>query len=341
MGIKWQKTEIKTLDDFQEGISPWIISASRATDIPAYYSEWFFDKLQKGYVKWVNPFNRLKPQYVAFKNTKCIVFWSKNPAPMIPFLNELDDRKIGYYFQFTVNDYEDENFEPNLPSLERRIETFKHLSNILGKKRVIWRFDPLLISDYTSPEKLIKKIQKVGDILHPFTEKLVFSFADISNYSRVEKNLKNKGINYIDFDTSNMEYLAEEISQLNTSRSWGVELGTCGEQISLEKFGIKHNKCIDDELILRITESSDRSIEFEQFLGYERQKDLFAIDDFKQMPDLKDKGQRKECGCIYSKDIGSYNTCLHGCIYCYANSSPEAAQKNRRKIKVESDALLS
>jgi len=341
MSFKWQKTEINTLDGYQEAIAPWIISASRATDIPAFYNEWFFDKLERGYVKWINPSNRLKPQYVSFKNAKVIVFWSKNPAPMIPFLNELDKREIGYYFQFTVNDYEDEKFEPNLPSLERRIETFKTLSNTLGKKRVIWRFDPLLLSDRTPPEKLLEKIQKIGDIIHPFTEKLVFSFADISKYSRVKKNLENKGINYIDFDAYRMVYLAKEISRLNTSRSWGLELGTCSEEIALENFGVKHNKCIDDDLILRITDSPNRSVEFEQFLGHERQKNLFTIDDVRKRPNLKDTGQRKACGCIYSKDIGSYNTCPHGCIYCYANSSPEAAQNNRRKIKVDSEALLS
>lgn len=339
--MEWKKREIDTPTGRKDAIAPWIISASRATDIPAYYSEWFFDKLKKGYVKWINPFNRLKPQYVSFANTQVIVFWSKNPAPIIPFLEKLKELKIACYFQFTVNDYEEEGFEPNLPSLERRIESFKCLSKTLGKERVIWRFDPLLLSDKTEPERLIQKIRKVGDIIHPFTEKLVFSFADIANYSKVQKNLKNQGIIYRDFYDDDMKYIANGISELNRSCSWGLEIGTCGEQIDFEEFGIIHNQCIDDTLILRITESPNRNIEFEQFLGHERQRDIFIMDDFKKKLNLKDKGQRKECGCIYSKDIGSYDTCLHGCVYCYANSSPEAAQRNRQKIKLDNEALLS
>ncbi len=346
MSIKWKETRINTITGNKKAISPWIISASRATDIPAYYSEWFFDKLEKGYVKWINPFNRLRPQYVSFVNTKVIVFWSKNPAPIIPFLAEREEYKILCYFQFTVNDYEDEGFEPNLPSLEQRIETFQYLSEMLGKERVIWRFDPLLLSDRTEPDILIDKIRKVGDILHSFTEKLVFSFADIGSYSKVQKNLRNQGINYREFYDADMQYLADGISNLNRSRSWGLELATCGEEDKFKEFGIIHNKCIDDELILRITGRDNRSIEFEKFLGHDPEGDLFTgdfgmRDNPARMLKLKDKGQRKECGCIYSKDIGSYNTCLHGCVYCYANSSPKAAYRNRSKIRVENEALLS
>lgn len=347
MSIKWNKDKIDTAAGSVEAIKPWIISASRATDIPAYYSKWFFDRLEKGYVKWINPFNRLKPQYISFDNTEVIVFWSKNPEPIIPFLKRLKNRKIACYFQFTVNDYVDENFEPNLPSLEQRIETFKYLSETLGKECVIWRFDPLLLSDRTEPDRLLEKIQRVGDVLHPFTEKLVFSFADIANYSKVQKNLKNQGINYREFVDADMRYMAEGISNLNRSRSWGLKVATCGEDATFKEFKIEHNKCIDDDLIVRITEKQGRSAEFNKFLGREPSQDeFFKIDgsvktDDEQNSKLKDKGQRKACGCIYSKDIGSYDTCLHGCVYCYANSSPEAAQKNKSKIRDDSEALLS
>ncbi len=340
MSIKWPETSIKTPAGNQSAIAPWIISASRATDIPAYYSEWFFDKLQKGYVQWINPFNRLRPQYVSFAKTKAIVFWSKNPAPMIPFLKRLKDHGIACYFQFTINDYEAEGYEPNLPSLTRRIETFQALSETIGRKCVIWRFDPLLLSKRTDSEQLVEKIHRLGEILHPFTEKLVFSFADIDNYKKVQSNLKKEDIRYSNFSPVMMEDMAEKISRIN--RPWGLKLGTCGEGIDLDRFGIEHNKCIDDELILRITEASHRSVEFEKFLGYERQQELafFTTDGVSKKRNLKDKGQRKECGCIYSKDIGSYNTCAHGCVYCYANSSPQLVHKNQLKIRVENEALL-
>lgn len=337
MGIKWPTTTIDTPEGPRTAIAPWVISASRATDIPAFYGEWFFDKLEKGYLQWINPFNRLKPQYVSFANTCTIVFWTKNPGPMIPFLKQLKERGIACYFQFTLNDYGAEGFEPNLPQLNQRIETFQALSEILGKECVIWRFDPLLLTDKIGPDQLIAKIDRLGKILHPYTEKLVFSFADITNYKKVTVNLDRQGIRYRDFDTAVMTDMAGKISRIN--RPWGLELATCGEAMDLDRFGIEHNRCVDDQLILRLTHGPGRSILFEKFLGYERQKDLFDGKVHFRTKNLKDKGQRKACGCIYSKDIGSYNTCPHGCIYCYANSSPAAAETNRRKIRVENAML--
>lgn len=338
MSIKWPETTIKTPEGTFSAIAPWIISASRATDIPAYYSEWFFDKLEKGYVQWINPFNRLKPQYVSFANACVIVFWTKNPAPIIPFLERLKSLGIACYFQFTLNDYEAEGFEPGVPPLKQRIETFQALSELLGKERVIWRFDPMIMTEKIDPDQLISKIHRLGEILHPFTEKLVFSFADIASYKKVKNNLVKKKINCRDFDTVIMTDMARKISEIN--RPWGLKLTTCGEAIDLAPFGIEHNKCIDDELILRITHGPERNVKFEKFLGYERQEDLFAQAQHKPK-NLKDKGQRRECGCIYSKDIGSYNTCPHGCIYCYANSSAASVKNNRLNIRVDNAALVS
>lgn len=338
MSVKWPQTAVETPEGTFPAIAPWIISASRATDIPAFYGDWFFDKLEKGYVQWINPFNRLNPQYVSFENTCVVVFWTKNPAPMIPLLKRLKTFGIDCYFQFTLNDYVEEGFEPGVPSLNERIETFQVLSEALGKERVIWRFDPLLITDRSDPDQLISKIQRLGDILHPFTEKLVFSFADIASYKKVISNLTRQAIQYRDFDATSMKDMAKRISEIN--KPWGLKLATCGEAIDLDSFGIEHNRCIDDELILRITESPARSVQFEKFLGYDRQGDLFAETRNEKTNKLKDKGQRKACGCIYSKDIGSYNTCTHGCVYCYANSSLAAVKNNRLKIRVENQSLV-
>lgn len=337
MKFKWPKTRIQTPSGTEDAIAPWIISASRATDIPAFYGDWFFDKLQRGYVRWINPYNR-HHQFVSFENTRVIVFWSKNPASIIPHLKQLDDLGLTCYFQFTLNDYEDQRFEPNLPALERRMETFMHLSEILGRNRVIWRFDPLLLTAELGPEGLIEKIHRIGERIYPFTEKLVFSFADISNYKSVGKNMKRDGICYRDFESDTMVYMAGKISVLN--RPWGLNLAACAEKADFGKFGIARNRCIDEELILKITEKSLRTPEFDSFLGYERQKDLFHSDGLVKKKRLKDRGQRKDCDCIYSKDIGSYNTCPHGCVYCYANTSKSAAVKNKRLIKKEDDALL-
>ncbi|MFO7750303.1 MAG: DUF1848 domain-containing protein [Desulfobacteraceae bacterium] len=339
--MKWPTGEIETAEGKQKCIAPWIVSASRATDLPAYYSQWFIDKIRKGYVKWINPFNRQKPQYISLSNTQVIVFWSKNPKPLIPSLRELDEKKIQYYFQFTLNDYEKEGFEPRVPPLEERLESFQMLSELIGKDKVIWRFDPLLITDRTPPDVLLEKIEKTGEKLHGLTKKLVFSFADISRYKKVQANLKSKGIHYEEFSVETMDYVAGKISELN--KAWGLTAATCGEKRDFSKYGIIKNRCIDDELILKITDSSTRTNEFEKFLGFDPQMNLFKQGGgagSKTEKNLKDKGQRKECGCIYSKDIGSYNTCSHLCVYCYANNSPKAVSSNINQMTVESDALL-
>lgn len=312
----WKKVEI-IRDNGEKviGISPTIISASRSTDIPAFYSEWFFNRLKKGYIKWINPFNN-SFQYVSFKNVRVIVFWSKNPKPIIQYLDELDKIGISYYFQFTLNDYEDENFEPNVAPLKERIATFKELSNKIGKEKVIWRFDPLILTDKIDVNVLLDKIHNVGNEIYNYTKKLVISFVDVEIYSKVKRNLKNFGINVMDFDKKSMEKIAEGIQKMN--EKWNLEIATCAEKIDLEKYGIKHNKCIDDELMRKI----------------------FKMD-FLTNKNLKDKGQRKECRCIMSKDIGQYNTCPHLCIYCYANYSKNIVMKNFKKHDKNSESIAS
>lgn len=117
-----------------ESTTPVIISASRSTDIPAFYAKWFFNRLAKGYCAWYNPFNQQK-MYISFSKCKVIVFWTKNPKPIMPYLHILDEMDIHYYFQVTLNDYTKEYFEPNVPSVYARIETFKNLSDTIGKEK--------------------------------------------------------------------------------------------------------------------------------------------------------------------------------------------------------------
>lgn len=175
--------------------APLIISASRATDIPAFYIDWFFRRLAKGYVRWRNPFSG-QDSYVSFRNTRFIVFWSKNPAPLIPYLPMLKERGIGCYVQFTLNDYEAERLEPNVPPLMQRIDTFRRLADALGIGGVVWRFDPLVLTDKITIDSLLEKIAHIADALVGYTEKLVFSFADIESYKKVSRNLRLSGINY-------------------------------------------------------------------------------------------------------------------------------------------------
>ena len=322
--MKWQK-EIITLQNGEkvEAQAPTIISASRSTDIPTFYSDWFINRWEAGYLKWVNPFNG-KPLYVSFKNVRVVVFWTKNPKPIFKYLDYLDKNIPNYYFQFSLNDYDKEGFEAKVPSVESRIKTFKELSNRLGKKRVVWRFDPLILTDKIDVKELLKRVKRIGDELKNYTTKLVFSFVDIEIYRKVENNLKKENVNYIEWSSELMEQFAEGISQIN--QDWNFELGTCSEKIELSKYGINHNRCIDDDLMIDIFSEDKKLMDF---LGVKIEPaNLFGEQEKIKTKKLKDKGQREDCGCIVSKDIGQYNTCPHECNYCYANTSKEIAKKN-------------
>jgi len=317
------KTTIIT-DDYgikRSTACPVIISASRATDIPAFYSDWFFDRIIRGYLKWKNPFNG-EYSYVSFSKTRLFVFWSKNPYPIIEKLKLLDEMRYNYYFQYTLNDYERDGFELKLPALEKRIETFQKLSSIIGKEKVIWRYDPIIISKEQEPSNILERIHNLGNKLFPYTDRLVFSFIDIDCYKKVKNNLCKLDAEINEIDQSTMDYISSEIASMN--KSWGLSLGTCSETIDLEKYGIEHNRCIDDRLIYQLFSDDD---ELMNFLGFV-QGDFLMQDSGYSYEKIRDKGQRKACGCIQSKDIGQYNTCPHGCVYCYANTSYEVAEKN-------------
>lgn len=290
--------------------APLIVSASRATDIPAFYADWFFRRLDMGYVRWRNPFSG-QESYVSFGNTRFIVFWSKNPAPLLPYLSTLKERGIGCYIQYTLNNYESEGLEPKVPPLAYRIDTFRRLVDALGIGTVVWRFDPLILTDRINVDTLLEKIAHISDALVGCTEKLVFSFADIESYKKVSRNLHHSGIDYREWDEESMREFASRLSMLNRD-SWNFRLATCAERIDLSEYGIEHNRCIDSEQINRL--APDDTV-LQNFLYNTK----------------NDSGQRKACGCILSKDIGAYNTCPHGCLYCYANTSPASASANYKR----------
>lgn len=296
--------------DIVEAQAPVIISASRATDIPAFFADWFFRRLDIGYLKWRNPFNG-KYSFISFRNTRFVVFWTKNPAPLLPYLCKLKERGIGCYIQYTLNDYEDEGLEPSLPIVKQRIETYKRLVEELGEGSVVWRFDPMILTDSIGIDELLHKVANIGDALQGYAEKMVFSYADIALYKKVVRNLDAYNIKYREWDMQLMMEFAERLSGLNALR-WGYSLATCSEKIALEEYGIEHNQCIDPLLISRLSPNDA-----------ELQNYLFNI--------KRDSGQRKSCGCIISKDIGQYNTCPHLCKYCYANDSENIVKANYQR----------
>lgn len=319
-----------------EAQMPVIVSASRSTDIPAFYADWFFSRLKKGYSSWRNPFNGV-PMYVSYQKTRFIVFWSKNPQPLIKHLDYLKERNINCYIQYSLNDYEKEGLEKRVPNLDYRINTFKELVNKLGKGHVIWRFDPLVLADNITVDDLLRKVENIGDQLKGFTEKLVFSFADIETYPKVKNNLIRNNVNYREWTEPDMREFASRLVELN--KKWNYELATCGEGTKFD--GVQKNSCVDENLMIRFAYKDKELMDFLKVEVKTKQASIFepfvlpegAIDIDSshyaiKKKNNKDKGQREACGCIISKDIGQYNTCIHQCEYCYANTSKEVAMKN-------------
>lgn len=296
-----------------------IVSASRRTDIPACYPEWFMNRIRDGYFYTVNPFN---PKHVSThsirpEDVEMIVFWTKNPLPLLGHLRELDDLGYCYYFQFTLNDYPTW-LEPGLPPLVERIQAFIALSDALGPERVIWRYDPIILSTETPVGFHIERVGRIAQLLKARTERLTISFLDFYKKikPRIRKIEETRGIKMWDItDSSHDSDLSHLCSALQSvALENQLEIATCAESVTLDRFGIWHGSCIDGELIGRLTGKSQ---------DYRR-----------------DVGQRKECLCASSVDIGAYNTCRNGCRYCYANLGDDAVRRTVARHSVSSPALL-
>lgn len=342
----WKRETIE-LDEGRraEAQAPEIVSASRSTDIPAWYADWFFYRLRRGYSAWTNPFNGVK-SYVSYSKTRFIVFWSKNPQPLIEHIDYLRERHIGCCVQYTLNDYDYERLESGVPAAGQRVATFRELSRRLGAEGVVWRFDPMILTDEIDMEKLLYKVERLGDALHEYTRKLVFSYADIGSYKKVKKNLERGNIAYREWTEAQMEDFAGRLAALNRRKGWQLEIATCGEKIDIGKYGISHNRCIDGDLIVRRA-WNDAPLMKSMGVKIMAAPSPTLFGDVK-MPEgaiplpgnryfmsvhKKDPGQRLFCGCMAAKDIGEYNTCPHLCEYCYGNASKEAAKNNWERHK--------
>ena len=325
--VKWDKVSVQTANGLVSGIAPVIISASRATDIPAFYGEWFAGRLAAGYLAWTNPFNSRQKQVVSFAKTRVVVFWSKNPAPIERYLEQLDERGINYYFTFTVNDYEQEGLEKSVPPLAERLATFRRLSDRLGSERVVWRFDPIIVGGSLTPERILEKIEHIGDQLHRHTRKLVISFVDISRYRTVRENLRRSGFG--DSEEPGPEAVQRIARGFKASTRTGGSESPVAPRRSISRLSASPTTAASTtQLMARVF---PHDAELMAFLGRGSGSvaPLFADGDHAANP-FKDRNQRESCGCIVSKDIGRYNTCPHHCAYCYANSSfQQAADASR------------
>jgi len=287
-----------------EAAAPLILSASRATDLPAFHGPWFLERLRAGYLTWTNPFDG-RPQAIALDRVRAVVFWTKDPGPFLALLPELEQRGLHFYFQYTVNDYEAEGLEPGLPPLETRLERFLALSGRLGPARVVWRFAPLILARGLDQSELLRRAARIADRLAGATERLVFSFADVDAYPRVRRALRAAGVPWRPFDEGGMRRLAAGLAAVG--REHGLEVMACAEALDLSDLGVSRSRCVDGRLLARIAPGDRELAEFlDRFPG-------------------KDPGQRTACGCCPSKDIGAYGTCAHGCVYCYAGGRRGAA----------------
>ena len=289
-----------------------ILSVSRRTDIPAFYSEWFMKRLEEGFVYVRNPMNANQISNIPLspKNVDCIVFWTKDSKNIIQYLNQINEIGYKYYFQFTITPY-DKEIENNVRDKREIIETFKELSKKIGKEKVILRYDPIFIQDNGkySVNFHIEAFEKLIDSVSQFTKRVVISFID--GYRKVATNMKDIKIKEI--SNNDMRFIARHFSDI--TKKHNLQFETCAEEIDLKEFDIIHSQCIDGDLI-------------EKIVGY----NIFN-------KDIRDDN-RLYCGCMKCVDIGQYDSCIHNCAYCYANINKKKAFENYKKHNQNSPILF-
>lgn len=294
-----------------------IISASRRTDIPAFYADWLMKRLRAGYCLVPNPLNPKQVSFVSLKpkDVDVIVFWTRNAAPLLPYLDELDDLGYRYYFLYTVMS-NPRSIEPWSPALEASLETLSSLVAHVGPKRVIWRYDPMLFTTMTGPKFHAGTYGQIARALQGVTGRSIISTVDL--YRKVKKRLRALsavGVEVIDITDYKEDEIADLMQALaHTARGHAMTIQSCAQMQDLEPYGIRRGKCVDDVYI----------------------QDVFGI----EVTHKKDPSQRKACGCVVSKDIGMYDTCLYGCVYCYATRSLEIAKKNFQRHNPDAPMLI-
>ena len=293
-----------------------IISASRRTDIPAFYAEWFMNRIKAGYCAVPNPFNRNQVSYVPLRpeDTEVIVFWTRNPKPLLPHLKELDGKGFRYYFQYTLIN-NPKVIDPKSPQLDKAIKTFLLLAEKIGPDKLFWRYDPIIFSDQTDHAFHLKSFQKIAKTLEGATKRSVISLMD--HYTKANIRLREvaeKGYRFFEANELEMQisHLVPVLTEI--AHAAGMEIMSCAEECDLSIYGVQPGKCIDDEHIRRI----------------------YGID----VTNKKDPSQRKVCGCVVSKDIGMYDSCIYGCRYCYATSSFELSRANHASHNPKSPSLV-
>ena len=284
-----------------------IISVSRRTDIPAFYGDWFMNRIAEGFVGYVNPYSgqkykvSLKPEDVL-----CFVFWSKNYQPFLKHLERLANLGYRFYFNFTLTGLP-KLFECNLVDTKVAIETMKDLSKMFSPKHINWRYDPILLSDATDYEFHLDRFEQLASELEGYVERCYFSF--VIQYGKVKRNFDQftaqSPIKFFDPEEAELKMFANDLADIGSKYKIKM-LTCCGDYLLNDK--IKKAHCIDGEIIENLFLTGARN--------------------------LKEKPTRNECGCVNNTDIGAYDTCPHGCIYCYANMNKDIACKKYQEHEV-------
>lgn len=258
-----------------------IINTGCRTDIPAYFSEWFFNRLKAGYVYVRNPYyqNKVMKYKLTPDLVDCLAFCTKNPAPMLPRIHELD--AFGQFWFVTITPYGKE-IEPHVPPKEKVMEDFKKLSTIIGAEKIGWRYDPIFITSKYTMEKHVESFEKISSVLAGYTHDCVISFIDL--YEKTKRNFP--GIKEVTKEECSI--IGKEFVRIG--KKYDIQIKTCVEGQELSKYGVDCSGCMTKPVIER------------------------AIGNSLKVP--KKKSTRDGCNCLLGNDIGVYNTCGHGCVYC-------------------------
>jgi hypothetical protein len=308
-----------------------IISASRRTDIPAFYSEWFMNRIRAGFCTVANPVRKNQVSHISLKpeDVDVIVFWTRNAAPFIKHLRELDERGYRYYFQYTIMD-NPRALDPSCPATEESLKTARALADRIGMEKIIWRYDPIVFANQLDADFHRKTYERIAGAMRGHTQCSVISILDI--YRKIEKRLAalaEEGFEVLRCDAAEQklsppgghsaypdESTVDDLmrSIAGTAKENGMEVFSCAEERDFSSYDILPGKCVDDTYICRV----------------------FGL----KVSSAKDPSQRDACGCVTSRDIGAYDTCLFGCRYCYATNSFERAKANHDAHDPASESLL-
>ena len=283
-----------------------IVNVGGRTDIVNYYTTWLINRLKGGYVYSRNPLftNNVSKISLNPKDVDCLMFCSKNYKPIIKYMKDIN-KKYRIICHYTITAYE-KDVEPNVPTIEESIKTLKELSKIVGKEKVLWRYDPILLTEKYTVQRHIETFEYMAKEISPYVQRCIFSFVEM--YKKLKYNMPE----IIPFTEEDKTKILENIGKI--AKKYKLFIQTCGTDENYEKYGIHLSGCTTTEIL-----ENANHVKYKE---------------------VKVKGMRKGCHCIPSRDIGAYDTCLYGCKYCYANTRPELAKENIKLHDKNSPILL-